>query len=102
MQVTLGQVLAEISLRVCLAVAIGANALRRGDRARVVCFWAAWTFLVPCITPFFYLHYRVNRTHSKPKPTTQCRYCGGLTVGTPSYCPHCSRQLRSSEEIHGK
>jgi len=102
MHVTLGEVFAEIVLRIALASVIGGNALRRGDRARVAFFWAAWTFLVPCLTPFFYLHYRFTCTHSKPKPTAHCKYCGALIVGQPAYCPACSRQLRGSEEIHGK
>ena len=91
-----------------IAVAVALDARERGFSRLGALMWAlaveaAW---LPVLV--FYLVRRA-RVGIRVQPGTQsraatvvntCRYCEKSYAGDPSYCPHCSRQLKGAEEIH--
>lgn len=58
---------------------------------------------LPVLAAYVILRPRVKqKMKTEANPQRVCRYCDKGYPGDPSYCPHCSSQLKGADEIHKK
>ena len=87
-----------------IAVAVALDARERGFTRFGAMMWAVAIQAAALPTLIYYLVIRSRRATRVQQQThatvNTCRYCEKSYTGDPSYCPHCSRQLKGAEEIH--
>ena len=58
---------------------------------------------LPVLAAYLILRPRVKQKMKTAENAQRvCRYCDKGYPGDPSYCPHCSSQLKGADEIHKK
>jgi hypothetical protein len=88
-----------------VAIWIGIDARERGWSKGWAYGWGMATLFM-CL-PFAIVYAFMRDRVPKPVPAaapvvSACRYCGKEIIANPAFCPHCSAQLKSAEEIHRK
>ncbi|HEX9996244.1 MAG TPA: zinc ribbon domain-containing protein [Abditibacterium sp.] len=84
---------------------VAADAKRRGLPPLSIFGWGAGVFMALIVFLPLYLFLR-KRDGVKPvsplNVSAECPYCGYQNPGGANFCGKCSRQLKTSAEIHSK
>jgi hypothetical protein len=84
---------------------VAADAKRRGLPPLSIFGWGAGVFMALIVFLPLYLYFR-KRSGAQPvsiqNASAECPYCGYQNPSSTNFCGKCSRQLKSSAEIHSK
>jgi hypothetical protein len=87
-----------------VAMVVNADARRRGLNPTQALRWGVGVFMLMAIFLPLYLLFRPKQVLAEGEvaklETAPCPYCGYLNKPGANFCEKCSRQLKSSSEIH--